>query len=303
MQGRRVRGKVYQVYQRCSSPSFPMASSESKIVVAKLELKEEECKPTRNEARIARLKVDIAELELEEEECKPTRNEARSARLKVVIAKLELKEEEKGDKDPARIARLKVDIAKLELDEEEKGGKNPARIARLKVDIAKLELKEENFAETDKGTQIRLLLRPSPSCFLPPLPHASGLPSSQNSVQIFSRIGASFYYHRSGSLLCLFFRRTRRKSSIDGFRQDVHQPFCRQSLCSAFLVSPRDLQVSSHAAYSHSIVARGSLAIASTCKGYRCALVCRQVSPRLPLFHHHRRLCMLTTQDSTYRKE
>ena len=104
----------------------PMASSESKILDAERKLDEEECKPTRNEARIARLKVDIAELKLKEETCKPTRDEE--------------------------------------------------SIARLKVDIAKLEQKEENLAETDKGTQIRFLLRPSPSCFLLPLLRGSLAP-------------------------------------------------------------------------------------------------------------------------------
>jgi len=155
----------------------PMASSESKILDAERKLDEEECKPTRNEARIARLKVDIARLELKEEECKPTRNEALIARLKVDIANMKLDEEEKGDQNPRRIARLKLDIARLELEEEEyKPARNEARIARLKVDIAELKQKEENLAETDKGTQIRILLRPSPSCFLPPLLRGSLAP-------------------------------------------------------------------------------------------------------------------------------
>lgn len=139
------------------------------------------------------------------------------------------------------------------------------------------------------------LLVSYPLCYMAPW-----LPSSQNSVQIFSRIGASFYCHRSGNLFCLFFRRTRRRSSTDGIRQDVRQPFCRLSLCGALLVLPRYLQVSVNIPRDLlSSVARGGLAIASTCKGGRRALVCSKPllsSPRVPLSHHRRRLCMHTTQ-------
>jgi hypothetical protein len=144
--------------------------------ISRDELKEEEHKPARNEALIARLKVDIARLELEEEE-KGDQNPRRIARLKVDIARLELDEEEKGDQNPRRIARLKVDIAELKLEEETcKPTRDEESIARLKVDIAELKQKEENLAETDKGTQIRFLLRPSPSCFLLPLLRGSLAP-------------------------------------------------------------------------------------------------------------------------------
>ena len=177
----------------------PMASSESKILDAERKLDEEICKPTRNEALIVHLKVNIARLELKEEECKPTRNEARIARLKVDIARLELDEERcKPTRDQESIARLKVDIAELKLEEEEcKPTRNEARIARLKVDIAELKQKEENLAETDKGTQIRILLRPSPSCFLPPLLRGSLAP-------LFAEQCPNLLAHRSFFLLPSF---------------------------------------------------------------------------------------------------
>ena len=146
----------------------PMASSESKILDAERKLDEEE-KGDQNPRRIARLKVDIARLELDEEE--------------------------KGDQNPRRIARLEVIIAELKLNEEEcKPARNEALIARLKADIAELKQKVENLAETDKGTQIRILLHPSPSCFLPPLLHGSLAP-------LFAEQCPNLLAHRSFFLL------------------------------------------------------------------------------------------------------
>jgi hypothetical protein len=179
-----------------------MASNESKIVVAKRELKEEECQPTRNEALIARLKMDIAELKLYEEECKPTRNEA--------------------------------------------------FIARLKVDIAKLELKEENLAETDKGTQIRLLLRPSPSCFLPPLPHASGLPL-RRTVSKSSRASELLFLTIVQAACCAFFSAGQgEEAPLMGFAKMFTNPFVG-NLCAALSLYRPEISkflFGSHAAYS-----------------------------------------------------
>ena len=178
-----------------------MASNESKIVVAKRELKEEECQPTRNEALIARLKVDIAE---------------------------------------------------LKLDEEEKGDMNPARIARLKVDIAKLELKEENLAETDKGTQIRLLLRPSPSCFLPPLPHASGLPL-RRTLSKSSRASELLFLTIVQAACCAFFSAGQgEEAPLMGFAKMFTNPFVG-NLCAALSLYRPEISkflFRSHAAYS-----------------------------------------------------
>lgn len=118
-----------------------------------------------------------------------------SSESKILDAERKLDEEEKGDQNPRRIARLEVIIAELKLNEEEcKPARNEALIARLKADIAELKQKVENLAETDKGTQIRILLRPSPSCFLPPLLRGSLAP-------LFAEQCPNLLAHRSFFLL------------------------------------------------------------------------------------------------------